>query len=338
MYMDAAETLLYSVATTGDDGGNGNPGDHPELWLKPQTPYDPWTGPGGSGGGNSGQPQTKTVCDTTWAQWSHPNYDLRWGQSCPEGMLCPNGTSGCVNTASLIAMAYLETPTKVTLNFYGATYPPEIEIDWTAIKRHKESYNYAVQMQDDGCGYTPYNLHEAMAQICRELGLRNKTVYGYDFKDENDVSGTPASSTIIANAVPVLRGLGINVTEPAFWNTFDPYLPILNKNIVIAFGQGVKIVNNEEKEYAHAWIVDGFNYWNVKKQIYVYQDSKWVLNQENMIEFRYNHVNWGWNGNGNGYFASFTWDPKNPYFYDDPEKPSNNGGYDRNIGYILLSK
>lgn len=317
MYMDAAETLLSNVAD-GVIGGGGNPKDDPELFIKPAG--DP-TYPGGGGGGNSGSPipETKEISDTTWTYWIHPNYDLRWGQRFPEGIFCDNGTAGCSNIGCFIAMAYMEIPKQLTLTYSGSNNAT-IDIDWVTIKRHKESFDFELSLNYDGCGYKA-PVHTTIGQICRELGERNGTTYNPNSKQ---------SSTFFDRLAPTLRNMGMTVSNPADWGNFDPYLSIAHKKIVITRG--------ENELGGHVWVVDGFNYWNVNKKFYYKSNDDWILSDERMTEFRYNHINWGWNGNGNGYFASFTWDPRNPYFYDDSYKPSDVPAFTNRIMYIIVSK
>ena len=48
--------------------------------------------------------------------WIEPKLTVSWGQTWHEGDYCPNGVSGCTNTALAQIMTYFEYPTQ---NRYG---------------------------------------------------------------------------------------------------------------------------------------------------------------------------------------------------------------------------
>ncbi len=89
---------------------------------------------------NPGFAQYEIRRDTTYRETINPNFNLCWGARYPEGMLFPNGVAGCVNTATLMAMAYLEAPKQMDLTFYSS--PQTINIDWKALKEHHKSYDF----------------------------------------------------------------------------------------------------------------------------------------------------------------------------------------------------
>lgn len=67
-----------------------------------------------------------------------PNYNLKWGQRNPEGLLCPNSISGCTNTAMLMIMSYFKAPQTLKIN-YTEDVNELLYIDWDAILKHEQS-------------------------------------------------------------------------------------------------------------------------------------------------------------------------------------------------------
>lgn len=58
-----------------------------------------------------------------------PKMPQFWGQAYPFGSLCPNKLCGCVALSTIMAMAYWEHPSNITLTYNGHT-TNTLSIDW----------------------------------------------------------------------------------------------------------------------------------------------------------------------------------------------------------------
>jgi len=263
--------------------------------------------------------------DTTYEEAINPNFNLRWGQRYPEGMLFPNGIAGCTNTAALMAMSYLEAPKQMNLTFYSS--PQTINIDWQVLKEHHESYRYYYMLQEDGCSNAT---HTTISQICRELGERNHSNWN-EFGSTETYSRQYLKST--------LEGFGLHPSEFYQGNSSGLLTTLKNGGVTIMLGGELINENGKETESRHAFIMDGIYYLDIHVGEYMKEYGKpWVcINDHGTQKYRYHHINWGWYGDGNGFFNAGVFDASKPYKYDDEDKPAS-GNFSVNFYYINVFK
>lgn len=268
-------------------------------------PFDP---------GTPGFMDYKIVRDTTYSVRINPNFNLQWGQDFPEGLLCPNGVAGCTNTATLMAMSYFESPKTITLT-YDAN-PSTISIDWKAIKRHSQSYSSFYQLSLDGCNS---NVHTIMAQICRESGHRNNSIYSKNPNETGTYTRTVLKGT--------LESFGLHPSEFYIGFPENVLQTLTNSGILICSASAL------------TFIIDGLDYLDIHTAEYTREYGRpWVCsNDHGITSYRYYHINWGWNGEGSGFFRSNVFDAAKPYKYDDPNKPAS-GDFSENFVYINVFK
>lgn len=222
---------------------------------------------------------TNTVVD--------PRISVKWGQTYPEGELCPNGVCGCVATAGAQALSYFEYPGNVILTF------PErqsdiICLDWAKMKEIN-STNF---WRQDGI----YDVQ--LSSLCREIGYSIDAIY-YD-NGNIFLNSTSASSatlrTYFRNLLPTDQFI---VSEMCASN------PKTNE----VLGNGIIIIRAASEDIdgtqvGHAWVIDGYKYKKYTVYVYARESNSAIETLERQFdqEELYSHVNWGWNGADNGYF------------------------------------
>lgn len=256
----------------------------------------------GSGISIGGDPITPGFIEET--RLVHEDYPakvtVKWGQNYPEGHFCPNGMSGCVQTAMAQMMSYLKLPTSINL-----TYPERDTnvqaLDWEAMTGHKQSLIPIFVNQEQNhlasCEAS-FESHMAIARLCRELGYRNSAVYNQN--------STMATDTL---ALQTFRQLVPEKVISDFVNLGTDYTSLFDAiKTGIGFICGSDPITNTE----HAWVIDGA--LRTGKVVTV---SGPGTKGEDGIEHPYErdqttyyyHFNWGRNGSSNGYFVMGVFDP-----------------------------
>ena len=88
-----------------------------------------------------------------------PFLTVEWGELYPEGELCPNGLSGCANTAMAQLMSYYGLPTGIDINYPGADVSYQA-LDWTQMKAHQTGH---------AVGFCPTTTtHQAISRLLRQ--------------------------------------------------------------------------------------------------------------------------------------------------------------------------
>lgn len=107
-------------------------------------------------------PSIKEVIETvdTTDTWIAPKLTTKWGQTYYEGAYCPNGKSGCSNTAMAQIMTYFEYPTQLNLTYEDAPVSV-VNLDWSEIKKY-EGHFYSDTANVAAC--------KAVGYLCRQLG------------------------------------------------------------------------------------------------------------------------------------------------------------------------
>ena len=228
-----------------------------------------------------------------------PKIAVKWGQQNPEGWACPNGLSGCINTASAQIMSYFGYPTVMALTYSGAP-TSVITINWADIRthiNHLDIFNYV-----DTCNPS---IHYTISYICRQLGELSGSIY-YTFPD----SATGATMNGARNSLLNLGYTLGNTTSYSSSVTLETELA--NNRLILMSGDDI------ETSVGHAWAIDGCDYYKVRYREYVgipdttllgTIDYTWILLQDITTTYKYNHINWGWDGYDNGYYSNGVFSP-----------------------------
>ncbi|MBD5235399.1 MAG: hypothetical protein HDS61_03145 [Barnesiella sp.] len=211
-----------------------------------------------------------------------PRVEVNWGQTYPEGLLCPNGVCGCVATAGAQALSYFEDPKELTLTF------PErnadlIQLDWKNMK----TINSTPYYKPTG----PYDL--LLASLCREIGFSINAVY-YNYGSVSINQTGAATSALRTYIRSILPNSSYSVSEMISDN------PKTNS----VLGNGIIVIRGESEGAGHAWILDGYIYKQYTVYVYCGKLNSPIEYLERQFDKTdlYSHANWGWNGKDNGYF------------------------------------
>ena len=236
-----------------------------------------------------------------------------WGQERPEGLLCPNGLSGCANTALFMVMAYFHTPSAIAYTYEGATMTRET-LNWTNIAQHIYRYDNCTQ-----------SVHNTISRVCRQLGqLTNSTYYPQTSNQKRSTSTARKKMATVAKNILSGKTVSELKSYTDFYDFYD-ILPDLETGLVIMAGEvyNKESGKNVDMKKGHAWVVDGCKYYYVRVKTYKkeYNDLSWVLQSTKLETTPFLSINWGWEGSQNGYFYWNNFNPKvedveNPIFLD----------------------
>ncbi len=254
-----------------------------------------------------------------------PQLKVEWGQQYPEGIFCSNGYSGCVQTAMVQILSYLEQPTSIQL-----TYPEcdrtFINLNWEEIKKHKVSYSdpslYNTHLLT--CDASEEN-HRALSYLCRELGYRNRANYWPDSAGTG-TSIEPAHS-LFKTLLPTK-----NISENSEFdsNNFDILMSKMTSNHAVAFFSGLNEVNVRD---GHAWVCEGGRHYEYHTEIY------FANGEEDVRDVYYFYFNWGNNGKKNGYCLGNVYDPNKTLKESElprPTLPLSRANYSDFVHYFTI--
>ena len=235
-----------------------------------------------------------------------PKIAVKWGQTYPEGWACPNQCSGCINTACAQIMSYYGYPTAMALTYYGAP-TSVISINWADLRthiNHLDIYNYV-----DTCNPS---IHYKISYICRQLGELSGSVY------YTNPSITGASMNGARNS---LLNMGYSLGSTMnYYSSSTLETELANNRLILMSG------DDNTTSVGHAWVVDGCDYYNVRYREYMGIPEEtllgtisynWILLQDITTTYKYNHINWGWDGYDNGYYSNGVFSPINYAKLDD---------------------
>lgn len=226
---------------------------------------------------------------------AQPAKETQWGQSYPEGLLCPNWTSGCVQTAIAQAFAHIEKPASIALTYPGVD-KNSLSLNWAEIKKHKKSeseglfHQYFCNASNDA--------HMTLAYLCRELGHRNHATYRPD-------SVTGAGSTAAYNTLcNILGSTKVNhytgnrcaLDTPTFFDYFYE-----RKGVALMFGI-------DESAGGHCWYCEGGRSYEYHSGMPQCKDDEFSELKELVTQTYYYYFNWGWCGHYDGYFYGGVYD------------------------------
>lgn len=258
----------------------------------------------------------------TLTSYIYPRVDMEWGQVYPEGMFCPNGIAGCVQTATAQILSYLEQPTYIHFEY------PERDITsaallWNVIKKHKKSTNNTDAAVHSTECIGKDGSHKTLARLCREIGYINSAMY-----NEN------STGVYRVNDIRALNKLVPDNTEPYYYS-FDStpslYERLRDDNCV------AMIMGRDNTSGGHAWVCDGAKLVTTIRTNILFDGTV----EKETTESIYYHFNWGWNGSYNGYFASGVFAPSErasnepkPFF----TKSRAGYNFNDNVQFIIVKK
>lgn len=328
-YMDAAEANITweldslnripEDTTNYFDPGNGLlPGGGGTL-----PGHEGNTGGNGSGNSSGGNDDFSTLAQQKWEDDTFviANTGARLGvfnlgQNYPEGMLCSNNTSGCAITAMYMTMSYFEHPSKLFLD-YDKNNTQVLEIDWSDLKKHRQSFYSDYALNQDQC---TAERHNTIAKICRYLGYHADAKYGWVY----DSVGNPLYGETSASAskvLDVMKNIGFRVSTVKNYQKYDALNSFARQNAIVMLA--VKINDSGR----HRWIMDGLRIVKYVHRLFIKYDGDptWYPNGENEYTSNMIHMNWGWNGQSNGWYSSGVFNPghvsiPDTQFNSDPDK------------------
>lgn len=222
-----------------------------------------------------------------------PYVNVRWGQLHPEGEYCPNGKSGCANTAMAQIMSYYNYPTSINLTYSGADISVQ-SLDWLSMKSHNTGHNLS------SCS-TP-EPHKAIGRMMRQIGELSCSSYN---------TNPQTTSTNSQNILQAFSSLGYNTCDD--WCPFAGFFARAQLNIA-----HLLLVGGQSTGSGHAWVLDGYK--TVTKTIREMArtaTSGWFFTGHVSVENDYfMHYNWGWYGDSNGYFAEGVYNTAQAQYYD----------------------
>ncbi len=294
-----------------------NPGDNPgfnmymdnaaavlgdKVWVFDSTLLDP-------NGHVKPAINEKTVRDTVWIKRVSPKARVMWGQHYPEGERCPNGVSGCSNTALAMAMLGLRYPSQIKLTYWGDSVLP---LDWDALAQHK-----SWDGERDYCVCTVAT-RLRLAQLCRQLGYMSGTIYNDYGSIFRNTSSTTTDGTIGA-----IKKLGFNhYYDDVVYGSLSKNMNV--ESMVLVCGSRV----SGGISVGHMWLCDGVKHYKIRSRYYRSYDEgrTWKLEATDYLaEHSYNMFNWGWDGGYNGYFLDM-------YFNAN----GNDRNYNQNVRFISI--
>lgn len=232
-----------------------------------------------------------------------------WGQRYPEGIYCPNGISGCVQTAQAIILAYQASLSYIALTYDGKDKSIQ-QLDWAAINKHTKSTTPSnkhkhILLECDA----DEEVHKAIGRLCRQLGHQNNASY--------NTSSTGAFSEFGRRQLSSM--LPGKVTEFISFKTGGELYNYLKSSQCLAYMRGTS------EDGGHAWVCDGAQWVHTVSNMPLIDGKIETIEKDDY----YYHYNWGWCGKDNGYFADGVFDNK-----------KGESRYDFNIGteYYIVYK
>lgn len=223
--------------------------------------------------------RSKRAATTTYPTIAPILGNVEWGQGTPYNNLCPTvggerSVTGCVATAISQIMFVHKYPTKGT---GSKTYTSESN-------KLKLSVNFGATTYDweNMLPYYKNNYNSTQANAVATLMYHVGVAADMDY----DPDGSGAASSIALANIGTYFGYdkGIKTLPKDFMNE-EEVLAAVAADLQI--GHPVYVSGATKNQEGHAFVCDG------------------------MQSDGYLHINWGWNGSGNGYFALSALDPEN---------------------------
>ncbi len=254
-----------------------------------------------------------TLVVDTYSDWEiyGPYINVKWGQgqsitfnsTFPYNQFCYNKNNelcyaGCYPVAVAQLMTYHRFPPSYILSFAS-----------NAVRY----VNWSLMNSYTGGTYFPWNQTaiDNVSFLIREIGERAHINY--------TTQGSGVDAEFFAST---LGTFGYTSDVLQNYSYYGVIQNLKEERPVLMSG-----VNSMNK--GHVWIADGYKSRNLKHQeILVYSDQRQEIMSETTYYYRYLHMNWGYNGNNNGYFADGVYNLNAEYQYDGANTPFDNIQYD----------
>lgn len=263
--------------------------------------------------------------DTIWHCRIAPRTPNYWGQGSPEGWFCPNGLSGCSNTAMMFALSYYEYPQDLPLTYSDEVNGQVLHLDWKEIKKHCHfTIQYPYKLVEEGCAESNISsVHTQIAHLCRQLGELNESEYKIP---EN------ATSTNRNKWKKTMEKWGYEVVFRDY--EFRAISSVLKYSpIVIVVGEG-------NIGGGHMWICDGTQDYHLRRRLCELDPMlgkfRILSDWEEIDGSCYNFFNWGWGDKCNGWYLDGVFNPKKP-IKDNPN-PTEFGRSYTDIKFATILK
>lgn len=259
----------------------------------------------------------KTVTDTLEYRFVPNRINVAWGQTVDsiivtacEGLECPNGISGCANTAIAMAMAFLERPGYMTLTYKKDPITQKNKIlhfRWSEIKKYlakpdPQENDWPIATSDPklDAKYGPYNIRESITELLRQIGIDTKS----DYTQSN------VTTTKHDNAFMTMHQYAL--TSASGWEKgagLECFQTLFNHGSCILLVSGKAATSN----IAHIWICDGLHHYQIRERILESTDNgkTWNTTQTELKkEYCLVDYNWGMHGKYDGYYLHTDTDVK----------------------------
>ncbi len=248
-----------------------------------------------------------------------PKVTVRWGQSGVEGAYASNGIAGCSNIAMAQIMSYFAYPSNIAITYTDSL--STLALNWTDINKHVGEHNVFLCAASDAT-------HQTIGHFIRELGKLNDSDYKKD-----------VTSTYYRDVLRTFQQLGYTVSNLTNYDggLFTTYL---NSNKLI-YMRG-DCIDDDGDLVGHAWVVDGECQYDVHITEWkrAWGDTEWTFVRDGgWITTSYMHINWGWDGDSNGYFAANVFETANGDFdfTGYPHENSQDCTFDQMLRYFTVT-
>lgn len=232
------------------------------------------------------------MVDTIGVYNISPRITVKWGQTGHEGEYCSNGHSGCSVTAAAMIMSYFEYPTEIQLTYNGQPYSYR-NLNWTGMKSYISVIEAPLLIHN--CDTCTNDDHKSIGHLCRQLGKLTGSIYNN--------GDTETSVQTLRN---VISNLGYTIGD------YTSYEYLANTNTLenlLSDGKLIYMRGENINGEGHAWAIDGIYRYTVHYRWYEYEVNNefpefpiLTLIDEQYNTYRYNHINWGFDGYNNGYY------------------------------------
>ena len=236
---------------------------------------------------------------------------------------------GCVAVATAQIMAYWGYPTSID----------GYSMNWTEMTKYTHDYGRRILFYNKWTGYlseAPETVKDNVARLMERIGAHVGMSYGCE------TSGADSD-----NAINWLKSLGFEGGEKSGYDFYRVKSSLDFRRIVYAEGYSLKVKNkflgittSTTYKEGHAWNYDGYVQQKQKMETVVVSKSTGAIARgtQPVISYIYRdlvHVNWGWGGYQNGYYASGVFDAtQDPVAFSDT-KSSTKEGTTNNFQYLL---
>lgn len=238
-----------------------------------------------------GTEEVKPLLNTTWAQSGSPYNDLM--KTCKSNV-SGHAPAGCWAVAIGQLMAYYQYPKTLSYKIDRRT-KRSLSPNWSVIVKEKDAGNL-----------DEIDAKKQVGELLYGIGLNIDMDYGCD-----------GSSAKESDAMSYLKACGYSGCGTQSF-TFEKAKGYLDLRRPV-------LMNGKQKKVAfvaydgHAWVVDG--YTTLRYDCYTYTLDLSTNSSTNryvntIYEHPLLHINWGWKGKNNGYFAAGCFDVRKAESYD----------------------